>query len=154
MTRFKPAALKLNSSTETIRALYTLPTCTLHSTSYNSAQCTLHCSIVHCSTVHSALQYSAQCTAVQCTAVQCTVHCSTVHSAVSISWAICPYVRRDSLWLPPEAVRDELLGLLGDALEQLGREVQRGGGDVPQRLLVSVAAVRGEAWVEDTSRGS
>ena len=55
----------------------------------------------------------------------------TVHSAVAISGAICPYVRPDSLGLPPQAVGDELLGLLGDALEQLGGEVQRGRGAVP-----------------------
>ncbi len=48
-----------------------------------------------------------------------------------------------------ETVGDEVLGLLGDALEELWREVQLGGGDVSERLLVGVAAERGEAGEQD-----
>ena len=47
-----------------------------------------------------------------------------------------------------ETCSDELLGLVRDSLEQLGREVQGGGGDVPEGLLVRLAAEGGEAGEE------
>ena len=43
--------------------------------------------------------------------------------------------RSSLLWIPVQAGGDERLGLLGDALKELVREVQLGGGDVPESLL-------------------
>ena len=43
--------------------------------------------------------------------------------------------RSSLLWIPVQAGGDERLGLLGDALKELVREVQLSGGDVPESLL-------------------
>ena len=43
------------------------------------------------------------------------------------------------LGVPAQTLLDELLGLFRHSLEQLGGEVERGGGDVAQGLLVRLA---------------
>ena len=43
------------------------------------------------------------------------------------------------LGVPAQTLLDELLGLFRHSLEQLSGEVERGGGDVAQGLLVRLA---------------
>ena len=61
------------------------------------------------------------------------------------------HVSWNSLRVPVEADPDEVLGHVGDALEELLGEVdlEVGRGDVAQRLLVGVAAEGGESGEED-----
>ena len=70
--------------------------------------------------------------------LQTRAHARPVPARVSCT--VAPRVNtRYSLGVPAQALLDELLGLVRHSLEQLGGEVERGGGDVAQGLLVRLA---------------
>lgn len=60
----------------------------------------------------------------------------------------------DSLWIPMQTLRNELLSLVGHSLKELGGKVQGGGGDVPQGLLVGLAPEGREARKENVGEHS